>query len=152
MGNNPFCCWSHSASSENCLKRCVLDWLGWLISQCWGWSAFCTNGVLWLCLQAPHISLSELTRSCGLDPDCCRIMVLPLVHRGLFFCKGFDCTDGGDLPDCATCHAFALGIWRENWMVNWDSKCLAHAWDSSPSGANMLTLLMHCFTLVLKIS
>jgi len=66
--------------------------------------------------QAPPFWLSELLRSCGLDLDCFRIVILLLHTRqgAVFGCEGFDCADQVALSDDAACDFFTLG--GEGWI------------------------------------
>jgi len=69
-----------------------------------------------LCLQAPSILLSELTRSCRLNLDCLRIAIPPLAHKQQFLVTkvlttviGFPCQMMLQVvsPDCLTGGGFA---------------------------------------------
>jgi len=72
-------------TQQNLWQLCVVLALSSLIDSSVLWVV--CFACLWkhgLCLQAPHVLLSELIRSCGLDLDCLRIAILSSVHRVQF--------------------------------------------------------------------
>jgi len=67
-----------------------------------------------LCLDAPQILLSELTKSCRLDLDCFAISLLFLSSQGTAFRSKCVCCNGGvALPDDAAGDATTLGVWGQ---------------------------------------
>jgi len=95
-----------------------------------------------LCPHAPQISMSELTRSCGLDLDCFRIASLSLAHMAQFLVAK-DLTGLIGLP----CQMM-LQVIPPRWLVGdrlasqkWVAKCLAHKSDFLPSLTSFWTSL-----------